>query len=126
MTISQFYYNVFIKSLLRSKMILSDFGFNLRHYSLSYAFWHSMWWIGFYSRSETLSTLAYKKKSIFLRKYLKAYCDAALDAMNASDPIEQLSPEDYNIWFFWWQGIEHAPEIVKACYTNLVKKMKVM
>lgn len=36
--------------------------------------------------------------------------------VNKNEKIQKKS----NIWIFWWQGIDNAPEIVKKCITNII------
>ena len=120
MALTQFYNNVIKKACSRSQMILHGFFVNCGHYSCYYAFWSAMWWIGFYGRLSSLSTVALKKKTKFMHHYLKPYSDAALAAVKVSAPMEQLTTENYYIWVLWWQGMDSAPELVRACYANLV------
>lgn len=57
-----------------------------------------------------------EKRHVEIQKYVKRIC---LDLI-CFDNIVTLNPnENRNIWIFWWQGCESAPETVRFSYQHL-------
>ncbi|MFI3321285.1 MAG: capsular polysaccharide synthesis protein [Rikenellaceae bacterium] len=86
-----------------------------------YAFYSTMWWVGFYTRSSAITMWAYKHKKSYIFKYIEDnYSDiiCKYKKINLEEPIKI---KNYPIWVFWAQGFENAPELVKVCYANLLK-----
>lgn len=56
-------------------------------------------------------------KNVLLKKY--GYLTWIPQFHKAPDKAPQ--PSDYPVWVCWWQGAEHMPELVKACYQSLLQ-----
>lgn len=51
----------------------------------------------------------------------KNYIDIINKYKNKEDKSNNISNES-NIWIFWWQGFNEAPDIVKSCISNTIMK----
>ena len=73
---------------------------------------------------KTIVSIKMKEKTYFydlIKEKLKETCLQTLEKYANNDEIVK-KPETAEkvIWFFWWQGIENAPEIVKYCHRSVV------
>ena len=106
-------------------MIAREFFQKWKHYSFMYALYSTLYWLGYYCRPlNKLCMWAFHKKSDYINTYLKSrYGDIIEQYSKAKECSVPLSKdEEYPIWVFWYQGFDSAPELVKACYRNLVAK----
>lgn len=109
------------KAFMRIKMILKEFFLKSKYYSLSYAIYSTVWWLGWYIAP--LRAWAYwglKKKTNWMNRYFtEKYSNIIEKYLSQDENVEAC--DAYNIWVFWAQGEENMPELVKACYNNLCK-----
>ena len=93
------------------------------HYSPIFALYGLLWWFGFFYRTKyswRITSFALRKKTKWLDSYfenkygdiIKKYRYFNLDQQKKSDNI---------IWFFWGQGEDAMPQLVRACYRQLRK-----
>lgn len=115
-------YFLFKKVIQRSKMVLTDFFKKCHYYSYHYGFWSLVWWIGNYcSKLSVWKKKANKKKQVWLWSYfeknyadiIQRYCDSETTPIKVSD---------YRIWVYWAQGKDKMPDLVHACYDNLLRR----
>ena len=60
-----------------------------------------------------------RKHEVMLRYYEMRYGDY-FDAYDFSAPVPESDSEyKETVWVCWWQGLENAPEIVKACVSSI-------
>lgn len=58
----------------------------------------------------------------YVKRYLKKnYSDVIEKYKNKEHTIKNNIELSSNIWIFWWQGVENAPQIVKMCINNVKK-----
>lgn len=109
-----------IKRIL--KIRLADFRGKARYYGLTLAFWDILWWICFYTHlpfSWKLSTLAIRRKTAWLDRYVeRKYSD--IIGIYTSAHAEPKEAGERRIWVFWGQGEDSMPELIRACYEQLV------
>ena len=67
------------------------------------------------SKSKACRALEYRAVMTYLEKYLPVIRE--YDSRESKETIGASS----NIWLFWWQGYENAPDIVKACVASVRK-----
>jgi len=61
---------------------------------------------------------AYKHNVI--KKYLKRKLRKTINTFKDKRcEVDSSLAENYQVWFFWWQGEENMPPIVKTCYNTL-------
>lgn len=108
------------KASSRLAMVLTDSLKKCHYYSCYYGFWTLVWWIGNYcSRLSSWKKKAELKKREWLWIYFeKNYADIIRQYKDI--PIQQSKPEEFRIWVYWAQGKDNMPELVRACYENLV------
>lgn len=56
-----------------------------------------------------------------IKKRLKITYGDILTKYSNFDICKDKIPSTCTIWFFWWQGIDNAPIIVKECYQNILE-----
>lgn len=65
-----------------------------------------------------------KMMMIFLKKdfgyLINKYSEYPLNKESLQS-FKSKNVETKNIWIFWWQGIENAPQLVKKCYESVKK-----
>lgn len=109
--------------LLYLKKIPIEFFRNTFYYSPTFAFYSLIWWIGFLIRtpfSWKLTSFAIKRKTEWLDSYFnRKYSDILSKYKNLEDKEETV--EKHNIWVFWGQGADAMPELVRACYNQLIR-----
>lgn len=112
------------KVLQRSVMVLTDSLTKCHYYSYSNGFWTLVWWIGNYcSKLSSWKKKAELKKREWLWIYFeKNYADIIRQYKDI--PIQQSKPEEFRIWVYWAQGKDNMPELVRACYDNLLRRAK--
>lgn len=92
-----------------------------KNYSFTLAFWGIIWWLCFYLHMPfnwKLSTLAIRKKTAWLDKYMEIhYIDIIEKYKNYSPVSKQIG--DHRIWVFWGQGEIQMPPLIKACHRQL-------
>ncbi len=54
------------------------------------------------------------------KEYLKKY-RYVIENYNAKEQDGACVGADSNIWIFWWQGMEQAPDLVKTCVASIKK-----
>ena len=101
-------------------MIIKDF-FNIwRHYSFSHAFWNALWWLSWYLPLDKLCMWSFERKKKGILSFAKKNYGEIIAKHRQSKLSEEIvNPEDYNIWVFWAQGFEKAPQLVRACNARL-------
>lgn len=114
---------VIINSINRIlKIRLADFRGKARHYGLGLALWDLLWWVCFYTHlpfSWKLSTLAIRRKTAWLDRYVeRKYSD--IIGIYTSAHAEPNEAGERRIWVFWGQGEDSMPELIRACYEQLV------
>ena len=124
-------YNIFFtkyikKSFQRSWMIVSEFFMKWRYWGGAYAIYSSAWWIAWYSPIpfRKMFWWGFRKKTNFLDDYIKNNYDDILRKYKdiaSSISSDETLVVDYKIWFFWYQGLNSAPELVRKCYAEAVK-----
>lgn len=62
-----------------------------------------------------------ERKWIYVVEFLKRHYGDCIINYSESRDLKNLAAieEDSPIWLFWWQGIEKAPELVKACVSSI-------
>lgn len=59
-----------------------------------------------------------------IKSELVDYFNAALESVDTNSNNFNGSKSSEVIWFFWWQGLNEAPSLVKNCYSSLKKHSK--
>ena len=112
-----------INSLKRIlKIRHADFVGKSRYYSSAYAFWDLLWWVCFYTHipmAWKLSTFAIKRKTAWLDRFIERNYGDIIDAYSSVHHEPQEIGER-RIWVFWGQGEDSMPELIRACYEQLV------
>lgn len=66
------------------------------------------------------NSVLYNIKHNCIKKYLKKRYKVFINEFNSKYSYEkQRDDTTKNIWFFWWQDIDDAPEIVKKCFNKI-------
>lgn len=74
-----------------------------------------------YQEPPTVRKRLIKKHETMRAYFEKVFHDFALQ-YDYRRPVPEGNPELGNrIWFCWWQGIEQAPPLVKACYDSICR-----
>ena len=103
------------------KTLNSRFSFNFKNFGFKLAFFNFLGEFGDFH--------LFRNKG-FSKKLLKKQHDAIYNVLvdKYSDIIEEyksreipLGLNDKKIWCMWWQGIENAPDLVKACLKSIEK-----
>lgn len=66
----------------------------------------------------------YKNRLIDVLKYMKTNYNDLIEKYKNDENSNFTRPDHKQIWIFWWQGIEKAPEIVQICYRSILKHFK--
>ena len=75
--------------------------------------------------NETRKNHLLRKHDIMIRYYEKTFGDFLKTYDYAhTDANYQKSKYSNCIWVCWWQGLENAPDIVKACIESIQKKCR--
>jgi hypothetical protein len=85
---------------------------------VAYCIWNLVWWIALYLRTKRIEQFADAKKQYYINRHIyKKY----FDIVEKYSSLEESSQEcnDFKIWFFWGQGKENMPLLVKACYEKI-------
>ena len=104
------------------KKRLADFRGKARHYGLGLALWDLLWWVCFYTHlpfAWKLSTLAIRRKTAWLDRYIEQKYSDIIGAYTSAHAEPKASGER-RIWVFWGQGEDSMPELIRACYKQLV------
>lgn len=104
------------------KKRLADFRGKARHYGLGLALWDLLWWVCFYTHlpfAWKLSTLAIKRKTAWLDRYVERKYSDIIGAYTSAH-AEPKEAGERRIWVFWGQGEDSMPELIRACYEQLV------
>lgn len=104
-------------------MILKEFFMKWRRYSFKYAIYSSAWWIGWYVNPlRKICFWGQKKKTEYLDNYMVSKYSKIINKYEKIHSSENklVDKNDFPIWVFWAQDFENAPELVKACYENLI------
>lgn len=100
-------------------MVCKEFFSIKRCYSLEYAVYCFLWWIGFYFRWNKLNILYTQKKQVWLDKYIECYYADIVDKYINLE--ESKTPTClFKIWVFWAQGEAKMPPLVRVCYRQIV------
>lgn len=60
------------------------------------------------------------KKHESMNDYFEKACPMSIQCQNVTVPPQNEEYKDC-IWICWWQGLEHAPDIVKSCVHSIQK-----
>ena len=104
------------------KKRLADFRGKARHYGLGLALWDLLWWVCFYTHlpfAWKLSTLAIRRKTAWLDRYIEQKYSDIIGAYTSAY-AEPKAAGERRIWVFWGQGEDSMPELIRACYEQLV------
>lgn len=64
----------------------------------------------------------HQKKYNYVEEYIRQnYSDIIEKYKKLKDTPTSVIGAKSPIWFFWWQGIDNAPEVVRICYKQLLK-----
>jgi hypothetical protein len=59
-------------------------------------------------------------KHIVIKKYLKRKLRKTINSFKDKRyEADSSLAENYPVWFFWWQGEENMPQLVRTCYNTL-------
>lgn len=88
------------------------------HFSPSFAFWSVLWWIGWcnITRLSKIYWYAHSKKQRFIALFLKRRHCLPEGSGNVA-----TETRDWKIFFFWLQGVDGMPPLVRACYEKILK-----
>lgn len=102
-------------------MVSKDAYFKTVHYSIVYAFYSLLWWVGNYVAAfANIKQWAETKKTLWLDKnFMPRYANVIKKYQDNTD-LSQVT-DKYRIWVFWAQGKDKMPPLVAACYRNLCK-----
>ncbi|MGN0804709.1 MAG: capsular polysaccharide synthesis protein [Candidatus Coproplasma sp.] len=74
-----------------------------------------------YRESSSAKKRLVKKHNTMMEYFEKTFSEY-LSSYDFDRPILEGNPDySHNIWICWWQGLENAPEIVKACVNSIRK-----
>ena len=112
-----------IRNILKTR--IKEFFLLWKHYSATYSLYNILWWFCFYTRPPyyyKLSTYAIKKKTAWLDKYIESRYKNIIDKYKENDSYcnNETKNKEPNIWVFWGQGEEAMPQLVRACYKQLI------
>lgn len=89
-------------------------------WSLGYVIWNFIWWLSWSIKLLKLNKFASNKKSVYIERHLlKHYADIIEKYRNTKE--SEIMCNDFKIWFFWGQGIDKMPPLVKACYKKIIE-----
>jgi hypothetical protein len=55
-----------------------------------------------------------------IKRYLKRKLRKTINSFkNKRYEVDSSLAENYSVWFFWWQGEENMPQLIKTCYDTL-------
>lgn len=100
-----------------------EFFYFTKDYGIVYAFFNLVWWLNFYLISPfrfKLSNWAILHKTNFLSNFIESNYKNTIDKFQNKNNSE-LVTEVPKIWVFWAQGKDKMPQLVKACYNQLIK-----
>lgn len=112
------------KILFLLKKIIKEHCAIGKNYSYIFAFYGLIWWTCFYLKSPfrfQVSSWAIKKKTHWLDRFFEKKYSHILKNFEDWSLIDNATLEQSNIWFFWGQGEENMPPLIKACYQQLTK-----
>lgn len=107
------------KAYDRICMVSKDAYFKTVHYSIVYAFYSLLWWVGNYVAAfANVKQWAETKKTLWLdQNFMPRYADVVKKYQNYTDRSQVT--DKYRIWVLWAQGEDKMPPLVAACYRNL-------
>lgn len=71
-----------------------------------------------YRESPTAKKRLLKKHATMIRYFEKTFGDF-LSTYQLVVPAPESNSSDQTIWICWWQGLENAPDVVKACVESI-------
>lgn len=107
------------KAIIRIKSIFIEFNDIRECYSFKYAVYCLLWWLGFYLRNKKITYFYTKKKQIWLDLYIEKKYNYVINKYKKS-PESNKIVDSFCIWCFWGQGENRMPDLVKACYKQMV------
>lgn len=60
------------------------------------------------------------RKNHYIKTYLKKQLVEVLNTYANSPSVSNCAEDEKKIWLFWWDGIDSAPDIVKACINSVI------
>jgi len=84
--------------------------FRLKHNVKNFGFLNAL-------KQEFCPKISKKHYDLFVLKYLKKQVGEVIKRYQNTDPV--LSPAENIIWFFWAQGEECMPVLVRRCYESV-------
>lgn len=110
------------RTLIFIREQIQTFISNWKYYGLLYAIFSLLWWMTFYLKipfSYKLSKLAILYKTKFWNNRLDSHYADIIQKVNAQKQVQNNTQPTTIIWFFWGQGENEMPVLVKACYNQL-------
>ncbi len=104
------------------KKLSKDISNLAKCYGFKYALYNLIWWLCFYSRfpfTLKLSTYALAGKTHCLDLFLEEKYKEKIAELNMAKETPPVT--NYKLWFFWGQGENEMPILVKKCYLQLKK-----
>lgn len=102
--------------MLKIKKYINLILSNIRYYGVSIFFYKILTKISLNRKIKKYFLLRHKH---FLEKSICKRYDNIIGKYKNKLPESDLKINNKIIWFFWWQGIENAPNIVKDCVNSL-------
>lgn len=90
-----------------------EYGFRLAFSNLIYDF------NGATLKVQKVQNRMFDIKTQEINRYIKKYCDKAMADVDCYNVVDLDAASSLDIWTFWYQGIEHAPELVKVCLERM-------
>ena len=105
-----------IRTIRRFFSELKTFGF---FHAVNGLMWDVFQHFSFYG---VLTEYFYKKRGEYVFDYIKTLpILEKYDERIKQKIITKSQVHVFRIWFFWWQGMENAPELVQICYKSVCK-----
>lgn len=111
----------FIKSFSKIYQISFTLFQHIKYFDLKFSIYGYIWWLNFYCRnpfSWALSKWAIHGKTEWLDKYLWNKYPHIFEIHQYKRYKEKME-NPRKIWFFWGQGKERMPELVRSCFNQL-------
>lgn len=75
------------------------------------------------SKHET-DDIQYSDQLVQMTKYIHKNFYGLYEKYKNKSDSEAIKPKEKQVWIFWWQSIEKAPQIVQICYKSILKNFK--
>ena len=101
------------KNIYKLNKLIKSFGVKIALYSVGESLFSKF-------RINKYRQVCHKKKYELVKKYIRNNYADIISKYKGKNIGENIG-EKYKIWFFWWQGMDEAPKVVKICYKQLIK-----